>query len=141
MFLYVTRMSGSGSAHTRSVVTDDVFASMSCTRLKQSLPPGLAGKAFTPASAISRAFTKSSSPCTTPASWYCAIAYSSCFAWAFANTERAAQQKANGELQPLRDQRGDELGATPPLQQVSLRLIHREDRLEDLLAEILDAAL
>jgi PAS domain S-box-containing protein len=49
--------------------------------------------------------------------------------------------RANRELQELRDQLADELEAMRHLQQVSSRLIHREDRLEDLLLEILDAAL
>jgi PAS domain S-box-containing protein len=53
----------------------------------------------------------------------------------------SALQKANRELQALRDQLADELEAMRHLQHVSSRLIHREDRLEDLLLEILDAAL
>jgi PAS domain S-box-containing protein len=53
----------------------------------------------------------------------------------------SALQKANRELHALRDRLAGELQAMRQLQQLSARLIHREDRLEDLLIEILDAAL
>ena len=52
-----------------------------------------------------------------------------------------ALQKANRELHALRDRLAEELETTRQLQQISARLIHRDDKLEDLLAEIIDAAL
>ncbi|HSN20456.1 MAG TPA: PAS domain S-box protein, partial [Usitatibacter sp.] len=53
----------------------------------------------------------------------------------------SAVQKANRELQALRDQLAGELEAMRHLQQISSRLISRDDKLEDLLLEILDAGL
>ncbi len=50
-------------------------------------------------------------------------------------------QRSNRELQALRDRLAEELEATRQLQQISARLIHRDETLEDLLLEILDAAL
>ena len=50
-------------------------------------------------------------------------------------------QRSNRELQALRDRLAGELEATRQLQQISARLIQHDEKLEDLLLEILDAAL